>query len=79
MPNTLKCSSCKFFDPIRSGKLKKVQYGWCAARSIYPYKEEKGQSFPPGVRRADSAETPATPYIVEGNQILAFCIQVKAK
>jgi hypothetical protein len=79
MANKIKCKDCRNYDPIRSGQTRNPQHGWCAVKSIYPFKEEVGQVFPPGVRRVESPDELAKPTIVEGNKVIPGCIQVKAK
>lgn len=79
MANTIKCKNCRHYDPIRSGQTKNPQHGWCSVKSVYPFKEEIGQVFPPGVKRASAPEELAKPEIVEGNKVLPNCILVKAK
>jgi hypothetical protein len=52
--NTVKCKDCRHYDVIRSGQSSNPKHGWCAAKSIYPMKEEVGGPlFPPGVARRD--------------------------
>lgn len=79
MANKTKCKDCRHYDVIRSGQTKNPQHGWCAAKSVYPYQEEIGQVFPPGVKRASSPGELAKPEIVEGNRVLSFCVLVKPK
>jgi hypothetical protein len=78
--NTVRCKDCRNYDVIRSGKSKNPQHGWCAAKSIYPMKEEVGAApFPPGVQRRDSADVPAKPEIVLGDGVVSNCSKVFPK
>jgi hypothetical protein len=77
--NKVKCKDCRHYDTIRSGQTKNPQHGWCAAKSIYPFKESVGQVFPLNVKRRESAEIPAKPEIVTGAGVVANCSQVSAK
>ena len=77
--NKVKCKDCRHYDTIRSGQTKNPQHGWCAVRSIYPFKESVGQVFPPGVRKQPSEDIPAKPEIVTGAGIVANCSKVAAK
>lgn len=77
--NTLKCENCRHYDPIKSGRSKTAFHGWCSVKSVYPFKEGSGQLFPPGVRRADSPESPAKPEIVEGAKVVRTCTQAVKK
>jgi hypothetical protein len=43
---------CRNYDPIMTGAGKESRRGWCAALSVYPFKEQPGQIFPAGVKRA---------------------------
>lgn len=73
--NSLKCSDCKYYDAIKSGRSKVAVHGWCSVKSVYPFKEGPGQVFPPGVRRVESGELPAKPEIVEGAKVVKTCTQ----
>ena len=77
--NTVKCKDCRHYDVIRSGKTKAPKHGWCAARSIYPFKEGPGQIFPPGVQRVAAEGMHPTPEIVTGNSVVPNCPKVFAK
>lgn len=78
--NKVKCKDCRHYDVIRSGQTKNPQHGWCAARSVYPAKEEHGGPvFPPGVKRVEREDQPAKPFIVEGNGVVGNCMQVQPK
>jgi hypothetical protein len=78
--NTVRCMDCRNYDVIRSGKTKTPTHGWCSVKSIYPMKEEVGgPTFPPGVRRRESAEMPAKPEIVVGDGVVIGCSQVSVK
>lgn len=77
--NTLKCMQCRFYDPIKSAKRPNASHGWCAVKSIYPFKEGPGQQFPSGVRRVDSPEKPAKPMIVRGDEVVTPCTEVRSK
>lgn len=71
--NTVKCENCKNYDVIRSGKTKTPKHGWCVPRSLYPFKEGPGQTFPANARRVESPEDAAKPEIVTGALVLASC------
>lgn len=77
--NKVKCRDCRHYDVIRSGQTKNPAHGWCAAKSIYPFKEDVGQVFPPGVRQSASADVPAKPEIVSGSGVVASCSKVSPK
>lgn len=78
--NKVKCKDCRHYDVIRSGKSKNPQHGWCAINSIYPMKEELGgPTFPPGVRRMTSIDSPAKPRVVEGEGVVSNCAKVSSK
>jgi hypothetical protein len=75
MANTLRCSECKYFDPVTPPKGHTASHGWCVARSLYPFKEGPGQVFPPSARRVDSPEKLAKPVIVRTDEVVAACPQ----
>ncbi len=74
---TKPCDTCSSFDPVlrgfNRGGHKETAWGWCSKKSIYPMREEPGQIFPPGVKRKDTPEGPAEPFIVKKGQIVANC------
>ena len=71
------CEKCTFYDAIlRSGK--EGNHGRCAAKSTYPYAEESGQVFPPGVMR-ESPGVLAKPVIVVGREVVKGCDVFRAK
>lgn len=77
--NSKPCNECMHYDPIKLGDGKKqARRGWCAVKSIYPYKEMEGQLFPPGVKRAAPGEHP-NPKIVVGSEVQSHCDQFQAK
>ena len=83
--NDKPCNTCRSYDPIRNGLTKDgdVKYGdrgWCAVKSLYPFKEMEGQVFPPGVKRNPAnALPPANPFIVVGAEVQEGCGQYTAK
>lgn len=77
--NSNPCNQCSNYDPIKLGDGKKqARHGWCAVKSIYPIKEEPGQIFPVGVKRAAPGEHPQ-PHIVVGTEVQSHCDQFLAK
>jgi hypothetical protein len=57
-----------------SGKgLKETIWGWCAVKSVYPFKEGPGQVFPPNVARVEDPAMPAKPHIVQRGQVVEGC------
>lgn len=67
------CNTCRNFDPIVKGDGKvPTRHGWCAVQSVYPAAEMPGQTFPPGVKRAEPGEL-AKPHIVEAKGIIPAC------
>ena len=77
--NDKPCNTCVHFDPIKKGDgSKPTRHGWCAVQSVYPAVENPGQTFPPGVKRAEPGEL-ATPHIVEAKGIVKHCLQRKEK
>ena len=77
--NTVKCRDCSHYDVIRSGQTKDPRHGWCSVRSVYPFKEELGQIFPPNVQRVSASNLPAKPEIVEGSGVVSNCSRVSPK
>lgn len=76
--NDKPCNTCDFFDPIIRAR-KETIWGWCAKKSIYPYKEGPGQVFPAKVNRVDSPDKRAKPKIVRQNQIVTGCPYYKPR
>jgi hypothetical protein len=72
--NTHACGTCAKFDQMVGPRNKKQDFGWCAARSVYPFREGPGQVFPPGVKRVDDPAKPAKPLIVFQNRVDAGCV-----
>ena len=66
------CNTCQFYDPILRGTGRQGKHGRCAAKSVYPNVEQKGQSFPPGVKRAAPGKL-AEPVIVIGVETMTMC------
>jgi hypothetical protein len=66
--NTQVCNKCTHYDPIAP----KTKHGWCAKKSIYPFKEQPGQLFPLNVRRGKPDQL-AKPVIVAGNEVQVHC------
>jgi hypothetical protein len=71
------CKSCQNYDPIIRGKTA-GRHGRCAAKSTYPAQEQKGQVFPPGVKR-EAPGVLAKPVIVLGSGIVPACTLFRAK
>lgn len=75
--NTQPCGKCAFYDPIMKnigrGRQAPSNSAWCAKKSVYPFMEKDGQSFPDGARRAESISAPAVPVIVHPTQVIASC------
>lgn len=71
------CNKCRNYDPIKKG-LAETRRGWCAAQSLYPAVEQKGQSFPPGVQRVKPGEL-AKPLIVLGSEVVPHCVLFRSK
>lgn len=77
--NDKPCNTCANYDPIKKGDgSRPTRHGWCSVQSIYPAREMPGQTFPPGVARAESGAL-ATPHIVEAQGIVRHCTLYKAK
>ncbi len=72
------CKKCQHYDPIKKGKDKEARHGWCSIQSLYPAREQSGQVFPPGVRRAQPGEL-AKPVIVIGNDVVKHCTLFRSK
>lgn len=72
------CKKCQHYDPILKGKDKTTRHGRCAVQSIYPNKEQPGQTFPPGVRRAAPGAL-AKPLIVVGSETVRHCTLFRGK
>ncbi len=71
------CNTCQNYDPIIRGT-KEGRHGRCAAKSTYPAKEQKGQVFPPGVKR-EAPGALAKPVIVVGADTVPACTLFRAK
>ncbi len=71
------CNDCQNYDVILRGK-EPTRRGWCAAKSEYPAKEQKGQVFPAGVTRVNEGEL-AKPVIVVGSEVIPACALFRAK
>ena len=71
---TEKCGDCRHYDQLTGARNKKMDYGWCASRSVYPAKEGPGQVFPDGVKRVDDPIKPAKPLIVYATTVDAGCV-----
>lgn len=81
--NDKSCTSCRNYDPIRNGldkhgNTKYAVRGWCAPKSVYPFKEQEGQVFPTGVTRVKPGEL-AKPFIVIGDDVQEGCGLYHAK
>lgn len=80
--NNQPCGKCVFYDPIMKnigrGRQAPSNSAWCAKRSIYPFLEKEGQTFPDGVKRAETLQSPAVPVIVHPNQIVSACPNFQA-
>ncbi len=80
--NTIKCGDCVNFDVQYKGTVRgvpeKQKFGWCKAKSVYPNKEQVGQTFPEGVMRAVAGD-PAVPVIVYPETIVGHCIKSQGK
>lgn len=63
MPQDKPCGDCKHFDPILRGT-KPTSRGWCALKSIYPFRDAMGQVAPAGAKRAAREDLPAVPVLV---------------
>lgn len=75
MFNDKPCDTCDYFDPVLRGTNKGVRstkWGWCAKNSVYPTRENPGQVFPAGVKRAAVGER-AKPVIVKVGQVVTQC------
>lgn len=72
------CNQCSHYDPILKGKGKQGRHGRCAVRSTYPAIEQRGQVFPPGVKREEPGIL-AKPYIVKGADVNVPCTLFKIK
>lgn len=71
------CKECRNYDVITKGTIP-TRRGWCAAQSTYPAQEQKGQVFPPGVKRAAPGEL-AQPLIVIGSGVVSTCTLFRSK
>jgi len=77
--NTKPCSSCFYFDRIIFGDgTRKPRHGWCAIKSIYPHKEQEGQVFPAGVKRAAPGAL-ASPVIVTIDEVVPHCPSYRSR
>lgn len=65
------CIDCRNYDGIKKG-LADTRRGWCTVQSVYPAKEQVGQVFPPGVRRAEPGQL-AQPFVVVGSETVRNC------
>jgi hypothetical protein len=73
MLNDKPCGKCKNFDRIIFGNdTRKSRHGWCAVNSVYPFKEQAGQTFPRGVKRAAKGAL-AAPTIVATTETVTGC------
>lgn len=72
--NTNACGTCKNFDQLIGPRNKAQQFGWCAARSVYPAKEGPGQVFPPNVKRMSDPSVPSKPLIVYQDTVDTGCV-----
>jgi hypothetical protein len=72
------CKTCQHYDPIKKGKSKEARHGWCSIQSLYPAKEQPGQTFPAGVRRVPPGEL-AKPLIVTGSEVVSHCMLYRRK
>lgn len=79
--NKLKCSSCVHFDEqykFVNGRRVPLWYGLCAKRTVYPAKEQDGQVFPEGVKRAEEGQL-AQPAIVQPGAVIPGCLDAMQK
>lgn len=82
MSNTIKCQDCVFYDgqqKFTQAGQKPAWYGWCAKKSIYPFKAPDGQVIPPDAMRADEEDPIAKPFIVQGSKVRVDCTDVIKK
>ena len=76
MSNQIKCENCVNFDPQHkfvNGKKRLVWYGFCAAQSKYPTKEQDGQIFPADADRVAEGEV-AQMVTVKRDGIVKDCL-----
>jgi hypothetical protein len=71
------CDTCQHYDPILRGA-SAGRHGRCAAKSTYHAKEQRGQIFPPGVKR-EAPGVLAKPVIVVGTDVVPACTLYRAK
>lgn len=72
------CKKCQHYDVIKKGKDKEARHGWCAVQSLYPAKEQPGQTFPPNIQRVKPGEL-AKPFIVIGSECVKHCTRFRSK
>lgn len=72
--NDKPCGGCVHFTPVQAN----ANHGRCATKSVYPNKEQPGQSFPDNVKRAAPGEL-AKPYIVTRMQVVGNCSKYRSK
>lgn len=72
------CIECNYYDPIMVRNNVPARHGRCAFKSVYPAAEEAGQTFPPGVKRAEPGEL-AKPVIVVGKTVEKTCQDFRIK
>ena len=80
--NNVKCQDCVFYDgqqKFTPRGPKDAWYGWCAKKSVYPFKAPDGQVIPEGVQRASEDEPIAKPFIVHGGKVQIACADVVKK
>ena len=70
--NDKACGTCVNFDGVTT----KSNHGRCAVQSVYPTKEQPGQTFPAGVKRAAPGEL-AKPVIVTRLEVVGNCTKYR--
>ena len=70
--NDKACGTCVNYDRVSP----KSSHGRCAVQSVYPSKEQPGQSFPAGVKRAAPGNL-AKPVIVTVLQVVGNCTKYR--
>jgi hypothetical protein len=79
--NSYPCKSCIHFDAIHLGGGDGNRYhnrGRCIQKSLYPFKEEPGQSFPVNAKRAPEGQL-AQFCIVHGDEVMEGCSLFQAR
>lgn len=73
------CNDCANYDPIVGRESKLTGFGHCVPRSIYPFKEGPGQTFPKDATRVTSPTGLPKLEVVRATEVKPACPLFRSK